>query len=250
MKPAGTAFMPLKGRYFLSVVLLSLFGVAAPLRAQHIPLPPPRPADLQPQVSEPLPAPATPSIGEIGIADTEPPLSTLSSEELLALVNGALSRQKQFSAKFSQADQSGTILTGRLVVLRPGRLRFDYNPPSALKIIADGSTVAVIDQRLGTQDNYSIGLTPLKFLLSRSIDLAKEFDVLSVDLEKDLIVVDAEDRATFGGKSQIRLGFDQKTKLLKQWTITDPQGYVVTVTLSQIDTKHEPDTMQFVVPNR
>ena len=65
-----------------------------------------------------------------------------------------------------------------------------------------------------------------------------------------VIVVDAEDRATFGGKSQIRLGFDQKTKLLKQWTITDPQGYVVTVTLSQIDTRHEPDTMQFVVPNR
>ena len=244
--------MPHKAKFYLSIVLLTLVGFCEPLFAQQIPLPPRRPPDLQPPVTEPLSSPAavTPNDSTPISPETEPVLTDLSPEELLTLVNSALSRQKQFSAKFSQTDQSGSVLTGRLMVLRPGRLRFDYNPPSALKIIADGSNVAVIDQRLGTQDNYSIGLTPLKFLLSRTIDLGKEFDVISVDLEKDLIVVDAEDRATFGGKSQIRLSFDQKTKLLRQWTITDPQGYLVTVSLSQIDTKHEPDVMQFVIPNR
>jgi len=92
-----------------------------------------------------------------------PLLEDMSREELIAEVNVALTKLKQFSAKFSQTDQNGQSVSGQLTVLRPGRLRFDYNPPSALKIIADGNNVAVIDERLGTRDLYSIGLTPLKF---------------------------------------------------------------------------------------
>jgi outer membrane lipoprotein-sorting protein len=44
------------------------------------------------------------------------------------------------------------------------------------------------------------------------------------------------------------LGFDPKTLLLKQWNVTDPQGYEVQVLLSNIDTKREPDPMLFVIP--
>ena len=220
--------------------------------ARKIPLPPRRPPELGQSIPvNPAPLNLAPKVNEpvTESAPSAPALEDLSREDLIVEINNALTSLKQFSAKFSQIDQSGQTVTGQLLVLRPGRLRFDYNPPSALKIIADGNNVAVIDQRLGTKDLYSIGLTPLKFLLSRSIDLNKEFKLGDIQIEKDRVTLEAEDKATFGGSSQIILNFDRKTLLLKGWAVTDPQGYSVTVKLTQIDTKHELDLMNFVVPD-
>jgi len=238
-----------KGRRHAATALLFLFGITSGQAANTIPLPPRRPPDLTP----PLAAPETPvqqPVAPKPVVPAKPPYASLSREELLKEVTTALSSLTQFSARFAQTDASGQTLTGRLTVLKPGRLRFDYNPPSTLKIIADGNLVAVIDQKLGTQDVYSIGLTPLKFLLSRSIDLSREFKILDARVEPDRVIVEMEDSSTFGGSSQLEIGFDPKTLLLRNWTVTDPQGYPVSVVLSQIDIKHEPDEMLFVIPER
>lgn len=243
--------MPLDARLAAVVCFVFIASFTIAEAAKKIPLPPRRPPDLmqsQPLVITPAPAaPKTPEVGQDS-SPSGPLLDEMSREELIAEVNNALTRLKQFSAKFTQTDQNGQSVSGTLTVLRPGRLRFDYNPPSALKIIADGNNVAVIDERLGTRDLYAIGLTPLKFLLSRSIDLGREFKINDIRLDPDRLVLEADDSATFGGSSHILLGFDRKTLLLKSWTVTDPQGYSVTIKLSQIDTKHEPDTMSFVIP--
>ena len=219
--------------------------------ARKIPLPPRRPPELGQSIPViPAPLNVAPKVIEptVAPAPSAPPLEDLSREGLILEINNALTNLKQFSAKFSQIDQSGQTFTGQLMVLRPGRLRFDYSPPSALKIIADGNNVAVIDQRLGTRDLYSIGLTPLKFLLSRSIDLNREFKLGEIRLEQDRVSLEADDNATFGGNSHIVLNFDRKTLILKGWEVTDPQGYSVTVKLMQIDTKREVDPMSFVIP--
>ena len=245
------AVMPLDARRPAVACLIFIASLTVADAAKKIPLPPRKPPELmqsQPAVTPPLtPAPKASEVTQES-SQSMPLLEDMSREELIAEVNVALTKLKQFSAKFSQTDQNGQSVSGQLTVLRPGRLRFDYNPPSALKIIADGNNVAVIDERLGTRDLYSIGLTPLKFLLSRSIDLGREFKISDVRLEPDRLVLEADDTATFGGSSHIILGFERKTLLLKNWTVIDPQGYSVTIRLSQIDTKHEPDPMGFVIP--
>jgi outer membrane lipoprotein-sorting protein len=245
------AVMPLDARRPAVACLLLFASLTVAEAAKKIPLPPRRPPDLtqgQPVVTAPIKSPPkTPDIAQEP-SQSVPLLEDMSREELIVEVNSALTKLKQFSAKFSQTDQNGQSVSGQLTVLRPGRLRFDYNPPSALKIIADGNNVAVIDERLGTRDLYSIGLTPLKFLLSRTIDLGREFKISDIRVEPDRLILEAEDSATFGGSSQINLIFDRKTLLLRSWTVTDPQGYAVTIKLSQIDTKHEPDSMGFVIP--
>lgn len=244
------AVMRPKGRRHAAAALLLMASFTSASAANKIPLPPKRPPDLTPAPIETpdttIEMPVAPKL----VTPVKPALSSLSREDLLKEVNTALSSLTQFSARFAQTDASGQTLTGRLTVLKPGRLRFDYNPPSALKIIADGNLVAVIDQKLNTQDVYSIGLTPLKFLLSRSIDLAREFKILDARVEPDRVVIEMEDSTTFGGASQLEIGLDPKTLLLRNWTVTDPQGYPVSVVLSQIDTKHEPDGMLFVIPQR
>ena len=232
---------------WLCIELFMGASVNAQAIGGKIPLPPRRPANFG--VTSPTPAQETaPIVQPVKPAPMKPAAIDISPEEMLANINESLTNLKQFSAKFSQFSANGQQTSGKLTVLRPGRLRFDYNPPSTITIIADGNSVAVIDSKLNTQDVYSIGLTPLKFLLGGTINLARDFKVTEVVNEGERIAVYAEDSSTFGGTSRIVLGFDPKSLVLKQWTVTDPQGYEVNVVLANIDTRHEPDAMQFVIP--
>jgi len=107
--------------------------------------------------------------------------------------------------------------------------------------------VAVRDQKLGTQDLYLIAQTPLKFLLSDHIDLAKDTKVKRVEMDGRAATVEIEDKATLGGKSDITLVFDPETFELKQWTVIDPQGFRTLVTLFALDLVTKPDPAWFYV---
>jgi outer membrane lipoprotein-sorting protein len=80
-------------------------------------------------------------------------------------------------AEFTQIGADGRRLGGTLYLQRPGRLRFDYDAPATMQVIADGSNVAVRDRKLATQDLYFIAQTPLKFLLRERVNLGEEVKV-------------------------------------------------------------------------
>jgi outer membrane lipoprotein-sorting protein len=126
-------------------------------------------------------------------------------------------------------------------------MRFQFAPPDKLEIVADGRSVAVRDQKLDTQDLYLIGQTPLKFLLSEHIDLAKDTQVLNVDVTDSAVSILIEDKATLGGSAQINLVFDPANFALKQWTVNDAQGFQTVVTLFNIDLTAKPDESLFKI---
>ena len=111
--------------------------------------------------------------------------------------------------------------------------------------MADGRSVAIIDRKLNTQDEYFIGQTPLKFLLSDHIDLARDTRVLSVAQEGNAVTIEVEDRAALGGTAHLTLVFDASTFALKQWTVIDAQGFQTVVTLFNVDLKSQPDPALF-----
>jgi outer membrane lipoprotein-sorting protein len=115
---------------------------------------------------------------------------------------------------------------------------------------ADGNVVAIRDNRLGTQDVYSIGLTPLKFLLRDTINVENDAKIIDVKVAGERVIINLEDSSTFGGTSRISLGFDRQTMLLKQWTVTDPQGYDVSILLTAINLDDVPEPLLFVVPEK
>ena len=149
------------------------------------------------------------------------------------------------SADFVQVGPDGKRTEGLLVLQRPGKMLFRYKPPAKMEIVADGRSVAVRDQKLGTQDLYLIGQTPLKFLLSDHIDLAKDTKLKRVEIDGRAATVEIEDKATFGGKSDITLVFDPETFELKQWTVIDPQGFRTLVSLFALDLVTKPDPEWF-----
>ena len=173
------------------------------------------------------------------------PAPNLTNDEVVAKANEFLNNTRIMSADFVQVGPDGRRSEGLLVVQRPGHMLFRYKPPVNLEIVADGRSVAVRDQKLGTQDLYLIGQTPLKFLLADHIDLAKDTKVKRVDLDGRAATIEIEDKATFGGKSDISLVFNPDTFELKQWTVIDPQGFRTLVSLFALDLVTKPDPAWF-----
>lgn len=141
---------------------------------------------------------------------------------------------RTMTGEFIQFSPSGQQVGGKFFIERPGKLRFNYNDPSPLRVIADGKTVVIGNQKLRTWDIYPLSKTPLKLLLADRINLGSKM-VKSVDVAPDLTTIVLGDKSIFGD-STITLMFDSKTYELRQWTITDAQNKATTVMIFEVQT--------------
>jgi outer membrane lipoprotein-sorting protein len=207
----------------LTIALSLALAGAAPLQAE----PSPKPA--KPAATPAKPTPAKPFV----------PMDPLAAiQKANAYFNAATS----MTGDFVQIGPDGKRSDGKIFVQRPGKLRFEYAPPATLEIVADGLSVAVHDRKTATKDIYFISQTPLKFLLKDQVDLSRD-----VKSEPGAVTILVEDKATFGGTSQIKLVFDPAKFTLTQWQVTDPQGYQTLVSLFNIDLSKKPDPNLFQI---
>tara|TARA_R110002020_G_scaffold24826_9_gene81170 strand:- start:6272 stop:6952 length:681 start_codon:yes stop_codon:yes gene_type:complete len=141
---------------------------------------------------------------------------------------------KTMTGEFIQFGPNGEQTGGKFFIDRPGKLRFNYEEPSAVRVIADGKAVVIGNRKLKTWDLYPLDKTPLKLLLSERIDLSGE-TVRSVTEDPDLTTIVLGNKSVFGD-STISLMFDPKTFDLKQWTIRDAQGKDTSVMIYNVQT--------------
>ena len=191
------------------------------------------------------PPQAAPKREPLQIAPTAAEKTPADSRAILERANAALNGISSMSADFTQVGGEGRRLSGTVYVQKPGKLRFEYNKPSTLEVVSDGSTVLVRDRKLNTSDPYPISQTPLKFLLNSRIDLGRDTAVRSVGQTGEGTSVTIEDSSTLGGTSRITLTFDPEITTLKRWRVTDPQGYTTTVSLSDIEKNRAIDPKTF-----
>ena len=146
-----------------------------------------------------------------------------------------------------QVGPDGSKTKGDFYIMKPGKVRFEYDPPTPIAIIADGSSLAVRDRKLATQDIYPLSQTPLRFLLSDRIDLLKDTNVVSVTADDVFISVTIEEKQALIGTSRLMLMIGTKDGQLKQWTVTDPQGYDTTVAVYNLDANKKVDPGLFKI---
>ena len=115
-------------------------------------------------------------------------------------------------------------------------MRFEYDPPSPISIIADGQSVVVRDRNLATQDVYPLSQTPLRFLLAAHVNLLKDTNLVAVYADDVFVTVVVEEKNGLVGTSRLMIMFSANDMQLKQWTVTDPQGYDTTIAVSNLDT--------------
>ncbi|MEM8798395.1 MAG: outer-membrane lipoprotein carrier protein LolA [Pseudomonadota bacterium] len=151
--------------------------------------------------------------------------AALSDNQLKVLrnVSKQMNSYRTMSGEFLQTGPNGGTAKGVFHLKRPGQIRFKYNEPDTIDIIADGESVAVINKELETQDLLPLKNTPLRYLLRRRLNLAEVDGVKNVGLLGDNIVVIIEDKEAFN-ESRLRLFFHKESFELQQWIVTDAQG--------------------------
>ncbi len=247
------------------LTLGSLVLLAGSALAQNVPMPVPAPqpksygppsaprppAGVAPAAQQQQPAQSSggfPSIFKPPAIFGKPGESTAFDARQRTLadrVSAYLSNIRQLHGNFVQVGPDGGKSEGEFFLQKPGKVRFDYNAPSPIELIADGSSVVVRDRKLATQDLYPLSQTPLRFLLADRIDLLRDTNLIGIYADDVFVTVVIEERQILGGTHKVMLMFGAQDYQLRQWTVTDPQGYDTTVAVYNLDNSRAPDPNMF-----
>ena len=127
-------------------------------------------------------------------------------------------------AQFSQITDTGETSTGRLFIRRPGRIRFEYDPPEATLVVVGGGQVAVFDPKSRDEPlRFPLRHSPLNLVLEREVDLAQRVMVVAhfeVESQTAVTLQDPEN-PDYGF---IQLIFNDNPVQLHQWVVQDNSG--------------------------
>jgi outer membrane lipoprotein-sorting protein len=238
-----------------ALVAALLVGSTLAGAAQNVPIPTPAPkkppTQGAPQSANQPPRPLSP----IGPAAAPAPAPALRFGETTAFdanqralvdrVSSYLSSVQTLVGDFVQVGPDGRRNEGQFFIQKPGKVRFEYNPPSLVDVVADGQSVVVRDRGLATQQVWPLSQTPLRFLLSDHIDLLRDTNLVSVSADDTFVTVVIEETQVLVGTSRLMLMVGAKDFQLRQWTVTDPQGFDTTVAVYNLNTTKKPDPDMF-----
>lgn len=185
-----------------SLLLLPPLLAAGPLRAQ--------------------PRPAPPVLGE-------------SDRAALARVEAYFTSMTTLRARFLQIAQGGGSAVGTAWIWRPGRMRFEYDPPEPTLLIAADGQFFHYDRQLRQPTIVPLSSTPLSVLLRDPLRLSGDITVAALERSGGLLRVTVH-RTGQAAEGQIQLVLEEQPMALRQWVVLDPQGRSTRVTLSDART--------------
>jgi outer membrane lipoprotein-sorting protein len=142
---------------------------------------------------------------------------------------------RTLQARFVQSNPNGSVIQGTFYVRRPGRMRFEYDPPSQLKIVADGFQVTMWDPTTKDFGQWPIGWTAASFLVKDPLSLSGDLRVEKLERVNGLIEATmSQAKKPQDGKVIVR--FVENPLTLRGWTIIDNRGQQVTVALNGMQT--------------
>jgi len=156
---------------------------------------------------------------------------TATLEQVSAYLNGI----KTMEGGFVQIGPDGGVATGKFYISKPGKMRFDYDPPAPTLVIANGLSIVVYNTKLNTADRYPLSATPLNLILSDDVSLVRSSYVTGVERQPGSLIVKAKssDNSMSGS---ITIVFADPALELRQWTVVDAQGLATTVSLRNVQT--------------
>jgi len=166
----------------------------------------------------------------------------------IADINAYLNSITTLRAQFIQIAPNGSAARGILSISRPGRLLFEYEDPSPIRVIADGTTVALEDRALETVDRVPLRSTPLWWLLKADIDIASDAEVVDIRSEYGFmsVIVRDPDGEMDGDIEFVFAGPDLE---LREWFVTDALGEITRVSLVETETGLALSPRLFAIPD-
>ena len=154
----------------------------------------------------------------------------------LTEISTYLNSLKTARGAFTQINDDGSISSGTLFISRPGKMRFEYDPPEQALVLASANAVVIIDKKSNhPPETYPLNRTPLSLILARQVNLGQARMVTGHDFDGTATIVTAQDpkNAEYG---TIQLSFTDNPVQLRQWVINDANGGQTTVVLGEFET--------------
>ncbi|MSO74732.1 MAG: outer membrane lipoprotein carrier protein LolA [Alphaproteobacteria bacterium] len=160
----------------------------------------------------------------------------MNDEQKLALgvAEAYLNNVRSLRARFIQIAPDGNVAQGKFYLRRPGRLRFEYDPPVPILIVGDGFLLHYQDKELGQINEWPIFDTPIGSLSRDEVSFGKDLlvtDVTRVEGRTTVTVTRRDDP----GDGSLTLYFTSNPTQLVQWRVKDAQGQVTTVALEDLE---------------
>ena len=162
--------------------------------------------------------------------------TSINSKKFLAVkqINAYLNEIKTLRADFLQVATNGEIASGKLYMSRPGKIRFEYTPPSPILIISDGTFLIYIDKHLEGMTHFFLSNSPISFLVKKSVNITDDTEIISFSQKANIIRIKLA-KLNQIDKGTITLNFTNQPFNLRKWVVADPQGVETTVILSNIE---------------
>jgi outer membrane lipoprotein-sorting protein len=189
-------------RNFLAVLLLSSTALLAAV-----------PANAQSQTQS--------------LAQAQPAASTAEVERYFNSI-------RTLKARFVQSNPNGSVVQGTLYVRRPGRMRFEYDAPSQLKIVADGSQVTMWDPATKDFGQWPIGWTAASFLVKEPLSLSGGDLQVEKSERQDGMLQLTMSQAKKPQEGKVIVRVSENPMMLRGWTIIDNRGNQVNVSLQDV----------------
>tara|TARA_B100000686_G_scaffold62176_2_gene66777 strand:+ start:696 stop:1334 length:639 start_codon:yes stop_codon:yes gene_type:complete len=152
---------------------------------------------------------------------------------------------KSLQGRFVQVAPNGSITQGDVFMRRPGRLRFKYDSPTPILIIADGVWLVLWDKELDQVDRVPLSSTPLAFLVRDQVSFGDPIVIRRIERQPGLLNVTVFDKRR-EDDGDITLIFSDQPLRLRQWLVTDAQQLQTRVSLYDLVTNVPLDIKLFV----
>jgi outer membrane lipoprotein-sorting protein len=153
--------------------------------------------------------------------------------QALVQANRTLNTLQRLQGRFVQTAPDGSRTNGAFYLQRPGKLRFEYDPPATMLIISDGSVVSMRDTALRTTDRTPLRSTPLNLILRENVNLDRDARITRVSRYGEWLMVTARDRSG-AADGQITLHFFGSNAQLRSWDVVDATGARTRIALTDI----------------
>ena len=143
---------------------------------------------------------------------------------------------KTVQSKFTQINSDGTLSTGSLFIKRPGRVRFEYDPPNEALVLASAGQLAIFDPNGNSApESYPLSKTPLALILADKVELAQNRMVQSHSFDGTSTILTVHD-PQHPAQGVMALVFTGPNPQLRQWVIEDQNGEKTVVVLNNMVT--------------
>jgi len=175
-------------------------------------------------------------------------LPLMAKEIPIGEISDFLNNLKTAKGSFTQINPDGTISTGRIFIHRPGRVRFEYDPPDPALVIAGGRKVAIFDGKSNEPpQQFPLRRTPLSVILARNVDLSRADMITNTRSDDVSTTITAQD-PEHPEIGSIELVFTANPVELRQWLITDEAGSQTTVILNNMEFGIDLKSSLFSIP--